>query len=154
MPETNKEKSHTTQKPYWVDVGSLVVLTITLVGVWYYACEAKRGNDLTERSLEINTRPYIRAIFPEVDKNQPKAGYKFIAHTMLTNLGKVPADVYVRSIAQYSLTKISSPELPVSEHRELVWPSANMNVFVTTETLTDLTEGEVNDIRAGQVGCI
>lgn len=42
-----------------LDLFTFVVLTLTMVGVFWYACEAHRTNELTAIGVENETRPLV-----------------------------------------------------------------------------------------------
>jgi hypothetical protein len=96
MPETNEKQNRGTQKPNWVDISTLIVLTITLGGVLYYTCEADRQNALTEDSLEImkhqmniENRPWITV--DGVNRGEFQVGEKTKIEVIFINSGNTPA---------------------------------------------------------------
>lgn len=51
MPEANEDHQRGPQKPNWVDISTLAVLTITVIGVFWYACEAHKQNRLLNKNI-------------------------------------------------------------------------------------------------------
>jgi hypothetical protein len=56
MVETNEEQRRPTQEPNWVDIGTLIVLTLTLMAVGFYACEAHRQSDTLTKNFSETVR--------------------------------------------------------------------------------------------------
>jgi hypothetical protein len=146
MVKTSIEENRRTQKPNWVDKGTLFVLTVTLVAVVFYTREAHQQTGLIRQSFEVNSRPYLSIThagfsYPE------NPGDIFHWTIQVSNLGKTPANATIRAITVYSLTKVPSPQLPAKEHREIVWPGSTVRYWADSEPLT---EGQISDMKAGR----
>src|SRR5712691_8862846 len=117
MPETGKEQNRPAQKPNWVDIGTFGVLTLTLIVVGIYTCEARRQNGLTQRVIETQTRPFLVVKFlpeefgykvspPPVDERRALS-----VSFQVEDYGKLPATAEVRSVAVYKEGGVPVDEL-------------------------------------------
>src|ERR1700730_330611 len=130
MPDSSEGEHPPEHKPYnWVDIWSAVagsfttvILLITMIGVFKYACEAQEQNVLLRRTLEVQTRPYLSVGF-EHPNQPPSKGNKIIVLLTIKDFGRRPADAHIKATAIYSLDKLSSPDLAQAENtRQRIWP--------------------------------
>ncbi len=56
MPEPDEDHYSRPQKPNWVDIGTFAVLSLTLVAVIAYTCEAERQNRSLRNSIRQEAR--------------------------------------------------------------------------------------------------
>ncbi len=141
------EHQHTVKtNPNWVDIGTLIVLTVTLVVVGLYTREAHRQSDLIQQTFDITSRPLLSAMFRNIQN--PKAGSKLTFELVIKNLGKSPTKAHSKPSATYSLVKIDSPPEASTEDIQLVWP--NSQVVAKGESLEPITDGQFSDMRAGR----
>src|ERR1700732_378605 len=103
MPEADEDQQTRPRKPNWVEIGTLAVLSITLIGVWVYACEAHRANKLTAEAIEINSRPLV-----VVAGYSENGGKNSVACAYARNLGKSPAITMMRKYAGFSTIRLPS----------------------------------------------
>ena len=96
MPKPDEHKNHRTQNPNWVEISTLIVLTITLCGVLWYTCEAHRQNNLTESSLgimkeqmNIENRAWVTVV--DVKRDEFKIGKETEITVSFANSGHTPA---------------------------------------------------------------
>jgi len=62
MVTGNDEENPRDSKPNWVDKWTLYVLSLTLMGVWFYACEAHKQNKHLADSVAqqiLDSRPVL-----------------------------------------------------------------------------------------------
>lgn len=148
MPESHKHEYTSAQKPNWVDIGTFIVLSVTLLAVIFYACEAHRQNELTKNIIRMNSRASIGGVW-DSHKVVPQVNQKFNIPLGLINFGQsTVADV--TTIAVYTLDKIPEPSLASAETiRKFVWPRPIGNLF---DTYSDdaVTDAQLNDMRAGR----
>lgn len=164
MPEANEDEKGGWKECDWYQIGSLlvqtltlVVLFITMIGIFRYADDAATANGLTRESIDSISRPYLE-IF--VDPNQViqrviriELGEAEVNTVGLTfrvpNNGKLPAQATIQSIVKYSPEHLSiSPDLKAAKSQSrFIWPQ----VYEAFTALGDdsLSPGQYSDIRAG-----
>lgn len=149
MPKTNEGQAASNQKPNWVEVSTLVVLTLTLIAGGILACLAYQQNQVTMRSLEINSRPYI-SLTLDPRSIVTKPGGKIRIVLMLNNLGSTPADVRTKGIIIHSATKLPAPSVAaVAEDRNVVFPKEPRESGLFIYSPDPITEGQFRDMMAG-----
>lgn len=156
MPSGDHYESHHTHKPNWVDIATSIVLVLTLLGIWDYACTARHSNELTNEALDFNTRPYIQ-ITSSGDPSQLriKAGQTLTMGVYLYNWGRLPARTRAQGIMRYSRTRL--PNASNDGLRTLpeyyIWPGTYVNGipiggdWVWPESPDKLTDGDITDIK-------
>jgi hypothetical protein len=128
MAETSEFGKPSKKEPNWVDISTLGVLFVTLLGVWFYACEAQIANGLSRQILEANTRPYI-GVVPFISNGTVPTfaaaeGFTPAVTLSFTDFGKLPADAHIYAAAIYSQTRLNSgPDLSnVPDDHRWIWP--------------------------------
>lgn len=116
--EPPKSESYPRSK-FWIDIATLIVLSITMVGVLYYACEARRQNEQLSRSVaeEVATNRAVvltNGIMP-VKKDTTTGNYtptkKVLSDTVAVvsvNFGKTVA----QDVELVGMLAFEKPELP------------------------------------------
>jgi hypothetical protein len=121
----------------------MAVLTFIL------AYMAIQQNDVAQRALELNSRPYI-SISLEPRSITTQSGQKMRMYGSLRNSGGIPADIRMRGMITHSLTKLSAPSLDmIAEVRDIIFPkdpNDNMLFIYSPATMTD---GQVKDMADG-----
>jgi hypothetical protein len=156
MPEPDKKDYPPTQKPNGVEIWSAVVLTLTLIVVSIYTCEAHRQNVLTQQAIELNTRPYVGVVIngmSDVPPFTPAGGQKLSLAVAYINFGKLPAGVHIQRTLMLSTDRLESgPDLVgASDKREMVSPPPAMNID-NVKSPQPLTAGQVADLHDGHGG--
>jgi hypothetical protein len=146
MPQPDKKGNSARKEPNWVDVGTLIVLTLTLIAVGLYTHAAYVQSELVKQSIDISSRPLLSARYDR--RHNPKIGEKFTYDLYINNLGKSPTKAHTRGIVRYSLERISNTTSLATEKVQLVWPG--YGVHETIESSDNLTEGQISDMRAGK----
>jgi hypothetical protein len=98
--------------------------------------------------LKETNRPSLTAVFNVDREVPPQVGQKLGAMLMLSNTGKTFALGYFKGTIVYSLQRMKAPLLPGAETRVLVWPG--LPGIEKIEGLSELTEGQLNDMKGGQ----
>jgi hypothetical protein len=149
MPQTTEDQNKRAQQPNWVDVSTLVVLTLTLIAGGILAYLAYRQNDVAQHALELNSRPYI-SLNLDPRSIVAQSGQKMRINMLLRNSGGIPADMRIRGIITHSVTKLSAPSLDKSaEIRDLIFPkdpNDNLQFIYSPDPITD---GQFRDMIAG-----
>jgi len=122
MPEPTKYEQSGQTKPNWVDISTLVVLTLTLGGVFWYAYEARTMNELTRR-------PYVGVELENTDRPPLQTGQAVRIPLHYLNFGKLPADARVMTAVVFSQSHLKSgPDFSESlEYHLLIWPPPILN---------------------------
>jgi hypothetical protein len=114
------------------------------------AITATRQTDVAMRALELNSRPYI-AFTIHPDTFYVKPDERMRATITFRNFGSTPAEVNIRGVFAYSLTKLSAPSLVgIKEEPHLVIPKSpdqNIDFLYSPEKIT---EGQFTDLLNGK----
>ena len=140
-----------------VNTLTLIVLAITMVGVFWYAYEAANANKLTRQAIDVQSRPYLQILVNRGDiqkATRPEMGPD--APTVITlgfvvaNTGRLPAQAMVQSLAKYSAEKLSvAPTLDgVKPEYHFIWPPGAYEPFFALGN-ENISPGQFNDIRSG-----
>ena len=146
MPKTDEYQPASNQQPNWVEVSTLIVLTMTLIAGSVLAVFAYQQNELTRTALEISSRPLLSAAF--AGHARTKSGEKSDTTVLIDNLGKSPTKAHIRATTTYSLTNLDTPPLSSSEDVQIVWPGKGIVSLVEFERV--LTDKQISDMKTGR----
>lgn len=87
-----------------LSLGNFIVLSLTLIGVFWYACEARKTRKIMQKSLELETTPYIAIDGIEFKKDEAdKKSLKF--RVVIRNVGRVSSKFFIDSFSYNQVGK-------------------------------------------------
>jgi hypothetical protein len=147
MTEAPDNKKRCPNKPNWIEKGTFIVLGLTLIAVVWYACEAHHSNILTRRSIDTNTRPYIKIKLQEEGfvstERLPAASPNFLVE----NVGKLPIVVSLEGSTDWFNDRHSRNPFnykPIS--KRFIFPSSDPQQFAIPSGI-GMTAGERQDLQ-------
>ena len=120
---------------FWLDLGTLGVLIVTMIFVIKYAGDAKRQNVLTQQAIETNTRPYlsVNIVSDGFRFNWPLNGMQLQGGQrgclrlpyQIFNQGKLPADAIIDAEVVYRKLGFEATDVTGSsgQQRRFIFPS-------------------------------
>lgn len=142
-------------KSNFIDVCTLIVLTITMVAVVWYTWEADRQNQFNQRVIETASRPYLAVSaheqgFSTSIRSASAGGVIPVVPFYVVNHGKLPADAHIRSSVVYSKSRIGGIDGlgGIREKHRFIFSETNGDALVALGR-DALTSGQLDDIQNG-----
>jgi hypothetical protein len=133
-----------------LDLGTLLVLLATMLGVFWYASEAQQANTLTQTAIDTQSRPYLRI---QIDPDGFKTDYIVSVPFLVINEGKLPARTI---IGRGSLYAKSDSDVNGRILSNLVSSQENKFIFngdpqqFSAPSSEPLSPGTLVDLKSGQ----
>lgn len=131
---------------------TLVVLSVTMCGVYWYASEARNANQLTREVIETQSRPYLKIkIYPETfstDTFTSTAGGLVVSMQFsIENIGKFPAYTLISASMIYQRDNVAVGwRANGGQERRFIFPGESQEKFHVRGTWA-LSEGDLVDMK-------